>query len=51
MKVVSDLSDATLNEPCVLSIGNFDGLLGWWIALLTGALCIFVWRYNPPRRN
>jgi riboflavin kinase/FMN adenylyltransferase len=26
MKVVSDLSDAALNEPCVLSIGNFDGL-------------------------
>jgi riboflavin kinase/FMN adenylyltransferase len=26
MKVVSDLSDAALNQPCVLSIGNFDGL-------------------------
>jgi riboflavin kinase/FMN adenylyltransferase len=26
MKVVSDLSDAALNEPSVLSIGNFDGL-------------------------
>jgi riboflavin kinase/FMN adenylyltransferase len=26
MKVVSDLSDAALNESCVLSIGNFDGL-------------------------
>src|SRR6185295_17992485 len=26
MKVVSDLSDAALNEPSVISIGNFDGL-------------------------
>ena len=26
MKVVSDLSDAALTEPSVLSIGNFDGL-------------------------
>lgn len=26
MKVVSDLSDAALNEPSILSIGNFDGL-------------------------
>jgi riboflavin kinase/FMN adenylyltransferase len=26
MKVVSDLSEAALNGPCVLSIGNFDGL-------------------------
>src|SRR5688572_12687864 len=26
MKVVSDLSDAALVGPCVLSIGNFDGL-------------------------
>jgi riboflavin kinase/FMN adenylyltransferase len=26
MKVVSDLSDAALKQPCVLSIGNFDGL-------------------------
>ena len=26
MKVVSDLSDAALSVPCVLSIGNFDGV-------------------------
>jgi riboflavin kinase / FMN adenylyltransferase len=26
MKLVSDLSDASLNEPSVMSIGNFDGL-------------------------
>ncbi len=25
-------------------VGSFDGLLGWWIALLTALACIAVWR-------
>ncbi len=25
-------------------VGSFDGLLGWWIALLTGSACLILWR-------
>jgi uncharacterized protein len=25
-------------------VGRFDGLLGWWIAALTGAICLVLWR-------
>ncbi len=24
-------------------VGSFDGLLGWWIALLTGGACLILW--------
>jgi membrane protease YdiL (CAAX protease family) len=27
-------------------VGNFDGLLGWWIAALTGLACVVVWRWR-----
>jgi CAAX protease family protein len=30
-------------------VGNFDGLLGWWIALLAGLACLGFWR--PAFRN
>ncbi len=28
-------------------VGSFDGLLGWWIAALTGLACLLVWRAGP----
>ncbi len=30
-------------------VGSFDGLLGWWIALLAGIACIIVWRTGARR--
>jgi membrane protease YdiL (CAAX protease family) len=28
-------------------VGSFDGLLGLWIALLTGLVCLALWRLSP----
>jgi membrane protease YdiL (CAAX protease family) len=36
-------SPAPANDWAFL-VGNFDGLLGWWIAVLTGLACLTVWR-------
>jgi len=36
-------SPAPVNDWSFL-VGSFDGLLGWWVALLTGIACIAVWR-------
>lgn len=30
-------------------VGRFDGLLGWWIAALTAACCIVLWRSSGRR--
>lgn len=30
-------------------VGPFDGLLGLWIALLTGLVCLALWRWPRPR--
>lgn len=36
-------SPAPVNDWSFL-VGGFDGLLGWWIALVTALACIAVWR-------
>lgn len=36
------------DSPWSFLVGSYDGLLGLWIALLTAACCLVLWRY--PRR-
>ncbi len=49
---VSSPSAAFANgeSPWAFMIGPFDGLLGLWIAVFTGAACIMAWRWLKPSK-
>jgi membrane protease YdiL (CAAX protease family) len=48
ISVFRKISLPTQNAEWSFLVGDYDGLLGLWIAALTAAVCLVLWRW-PPR--
>jgi membrane protease YdiL (CAAX protease family) len=47
ISVFRRISVPAADNPWSFMVDSFDGLLGMWIAALTAALCIVIWRSRP----
>ncbi|MFM1885668.1 MAG: hypothetical protein RL026_825 [Pseudomonadota bacterium] len=49
IKLMRQNSVAVPESPLTWLAGSFDGLLGLWIALVSGLACLVAWRWLPGR--